>query len=232
MRCEENVHLLIDAAMLGEPPESSDAEHLRHCQQCQARFQREEKLFAAIDDALRARVSERPPSGFLVRASARLSEESTTDSGANPAWAAAAVLVLALLALTRPWIASQPTIVAVTQVAPAARVQQDVSSTTSARDTNKEPVVARARKSNNHSDARSATPQEPEVLVPPDEQKAFAQFVERVAGQDAMAAAVVSHAPNKTIPTNTALPQVSSVDIAQLERVDRDGSMEEIDGSE
>lgn len=124
MRCEENVQHLIDAAAQGEAPETSVAEHIQHCQQCQARFQREEKLFAAIDDALHARLSESPPSGFLARASARLAKEPANNSGVNPAWAAAAVLVLALLALTRPWITSQPTIVAVTPVAPAARVQQ------------------------------------------------------------------------------------------------------------
>jgi len=233
MRCEENVQLLIDAAAQGEAPETSVAEHIQHCQQCQARFQREEKLFAAIDDALHARLTESPPSGFLARASARLAKEPATTSGVNPAWAAAAVLVLALLALTRPWIMSQPTIVAVTPVAPATRVQQPTFSATSAWDTNKGALAARPRRSSsNRSEVRRATPREPEVLVPPDEQKAFAQFVARVDGQDAMAAAVVRQAPDTTIPRNTALPQVSTVDIAQLERAGRDDSMEEIDGTE
>jgi hypothetical protein len=150
----------------------------------------------------------------------------------NPTWGAAAVLVLALLALTRPWITSQQAIVAVTSAALAARVQQNTSSATSVWDSSKESVVARPRKSSNsRSELSSGATQEPEVLVPPDEQKAFAQFVARVAGQDAMAAAVVSQAPDKTVPRNTALPQVSSVDVAQLERVDRDDS-DEIDGSE
>ena len=232
MRCEENVQLLIDATAQGEAPETSVAEHIQHCQQCQARFQREEKLSAAIDDALHARLSESLPSGFLARASARLAKEPATTTGVNPAWAAAAVLVLALLALTRPWIMSQPTIVAVTPVVPAARVQQ-TNRATSAWDSNKGLLIARPRRSSsNRSEVRSATAREPEVLVPPDEQKAFAQFVARVDGQDAMAAAVVRQAPDTTIPRNTALPQVSTVDIAQLERADRDDSMEEIDGSE
>jgi len=69
-------------------------------------------------------------------------------------------------------------------------------------------------------------------LVPPDEQKAFAQFVARVAGQDVMAAAVVNRAPDKTIPKDAALPQVPSVDLAQLEPMRRDDSVDEIDGSE
>jgi anti-sigma factor RsiW len=232
MRCEENVQLLIEAAALGEAPERSVAEHIQRCQQCRARFQREERLFAAIDNALHTRLSEPPRSVFLARASARLSKESTTNSSMNPTWGAAAVLVLALLALTRPWITSQQAIVAVTSAVPAARVQQNTSSATSVWDSSKESVVARPRKSSNsRSELSSVATQEPEVLVPPDEQKAFAQFVARVAGQDAMAAAVVSQAPNKTVPRNTALPQVSSVDVAQLERVDRDDS-DEIDGSE
>jgi hypothetical protein len=77
-------------------------------------------------------------------------------------------------------------------------------------------------------------PQEPEVLVPPDEQKAFAQFVACVARRDAMAEAVVTPAATKTVNRNTELPQVSSVDIADLqlgrtrhkEWIDQTGSSE------
>jgi len=233
MSCEENIQALIDAAALGQAPESRVAKHVKRCRQCQARLEREQQLFEAIDSALRTRLSEAPRTGFLARASARLSKEPTNSSGASPAWAAVPVLVLALLASTRPWIKSRQTIVAATPAPPVARMQRNTSSPTSARTAKPRPAVAPSRESFNQSSGiKVAASREPEVLVPPDEQKAFAQFVARVAGQDVMAAAVVNRAPDKTIPKDAALPQVPSVDLAQLEPMRRDDSVDEIDGSE
>jgi hypothetical protein len=233
MRCEENIQNLIDAAALGQPPEVSIAHHMQSCADCRSRFQREQSLFAAIDDAIHTRMSESPRPGFLVRASARLSKEPVANDAVNPTWAAVPVLVLALLASTRPWNKSQQPPVTATSTGPAVTAQQHISTATSARETNQASSVGRPQKSfDSRSQVGNATPKEPEVLVPPDEQQAFAQFVARVAGQDAMAAAVVSQAPDKTIPANAALPQVSSVDVAQLEPVRRNDSMDGTDGSE
>lgn len=238
MRCEENIQALIDAAALGQAPESSVAEHMRDCPQCRASFQREQQLFAAIDSALHTRLSKSPRPGFLARASARLSKEPINNSAVNPGWAAVAVLAVAFLALAHPWITSQLTAITENPGTSVARAQQNISSSASASDanawnTNQRSTIARARKgSNQRFEIKGATPREPDVLVPPDEQKAFAQFVARVAGQDAMAAAVVSRAPDKTMPGNAVLPPVPSVDLAQLERVERDDLLDEIDGSE
>jgi hypothetical protein len=233
MSCDENIQALSDAATIGQTPKGSAAVHMQHCRQCQVKFQREQRLFAAIDNALRTRSSEGPRPGFLARASARLSNEPTNNSSVSPAWAAVPVLVLALLASTRPWMTAQQTTVAVTPIAPAAPLQQDSARPKSApRDAKPQPAVAPSRESSNPgSGIEVAAAREPEVLVPPDEQKAFAQFVARVSGQDVMAAAVVSRVPDRT-PGNAALPQVPSVDVAQLEPVRRDDSAEEIDGSE
>jgi hypothetical protein len=223
MRCEQNVQVLIDAAALGQTPEDSVAEHMQHCWHCQARFQRDQQLFSAIDGALQTRLSEVPRSGFLGRVHARLAEESATNSGVKPSWGAAAVLVLAVLASTRLWMTSRQTIVAVTPAVSTASVKQ-TSSPTGALDGNRRIADVRPQKFiNQRSATGNAAPREPEVLVPPDEQKAFAQFVSRVAGQDAMAAAVVSQAPDKTIARSTELPQASSVDIADLlDRTEQD----------
>jgi hypothetical protein len=210
---------------------------MQDCRQCSARFQREQQLFAAIDSALHTRLGESPRPGFLARENARLSKE-PNNSVVNPGWAAVAVLAVAFLALMRPWITPQPTTITATPGTSVARPQQNISSSASARDANarganQRSAIARARKSSNQrSEIKDTTPREPEVLVPPDEQKAFAQFVARAAGQDAMAAAVVSRAPDKTMPGNAVLPPVPSVDVAQLERVERDDLLDEIDGSE
>jgi hypothetical protein len=71
-------------------------------------------------------------------------------------------------------------------------------------------------------------------LVPPDEEQAFAQFVGRVAGRDAMAEAVVSPAVNDTANRNTGLLAVPSVDIAdlQLDRARQEEWINQTGGSE
>ena len=166
MRCDQNVQVLIDAAALGQTPEDSVAEHMQHCWHCQARFQREQQLFSEIDNALQTRLSEVPRSGFLRRVHARLSEESTTASVVNPSWAAASILVLALLASTRLWMTSRPTIVAMNPVAPSASIKQNVSRPAGALDGNRRLADARPRKSTNQrSEIGSTVPREPEVLV-------------------------------------------------------------------
>src|SRR4029077_20343478 len=65
--------------------------------------------------------------------------------------------------------------------------------------------------------ARQPATVEPEVLVPPDEARAFALFVARVAGRDAMAEAVVRPAVEKAVERNAELPGVPSVDLADLQ---------------
>ncbi|MGA3210118.1 MAG: hypothetical protein ABSD20_02370 [Terriglobales bacterium] len=82
-----------------------------------------------------------------------------------------------------------------------------------ARYTSQQPVVASAQR----RAVQSAAQQGLEVLVPPDEQKAFAEFVACVARRDAIAQAVVMPAANRTVDRITELPQVSSVDIADLQ---------------
>jgi hypothetical protein len=94
-------------------------------------------------------------------------------------------------------------------VAQSARITQSARA--------REDFAARSRHHSKHPAVQSAAPGEPEVLVPPDERKAFAQFVACVARRDAMAQAVVTPVANKTVNRNMELPQVSFVDIADLQ---------------
>jgi hypothetical protein len=57
---------------------------------------------------------------------------------------------------------------------------------------------------------------EPEVLVPPDEAKAFAQFVARVAGRDVRAEAAVRPMPDQATKPRELL-ELPLVDIADLQ---------------
>jgi hypothetical protein len=123
-------------------------------------------------------------------------------------------LALVLIAIFYPLI-NAPSSVQGNLQRPAVRVSRSAGVTQSAR--TGEDLKVRLRHRSKRPAAQSAVPQEPEVLVPPDEQNGLAQFVACVARRDAMAEAVVTPAANKTVNTNTELPQVSLVDIADLQ---------------
>jgi len=95
------------------------------------------------------------------------------------------------------------------------KAPQNAGVTQSAR--SREDLGVRFRHHSKSPAVQIAVPQSPEVLVPPDEQKAFAQFVACVARRDAIVQAVVTPASNENVDRNTELPQVSSVDIADLQ---------------
>lgn len=128
---------------------------------------------------------------------------------------AGASLALVLIAMFYPLVNARQSSVQGTLQTPTIRVPQSVAVTQSARGI--EDLGVRSRHHSKRPAVQSAVPQEPEVLVPPDEQKAFAQFVACVARRDAMARAVVMPAANKTVNGNTELPQVSLFDIADLQ---------------
>jgi hypothetical protein len=98
---------------------------------------------------------------------------------------------------------------------PTIRVAQSAGVTQSAHAS--EDLAVRSRHHPKRPAVQRVVRQEPEILVPPDEQQAFAQFVACVARRDAMAQAVVTPAANKTVNRNTDVPQVSFVAIDDLQ---------------
>lgn len=231
MTCERYEDALIDAAA-GEPLDRGLADHLEGCTPCRATLTREQDLFAAIDGALRARITERPRAGFLADVHAQIAREAQQQrarkqSGWNPmwAWAGAAALALVLVVIAHPWGRLQQRRVTAESVkAPALRAPESPAM--------KQSVRGSAEHSRTQQHVRLDSAQhlyaqrpvakqpatvEPEVLVPPDEAKAFALFVARVAGRDAMAEAVVRPAVEKAVERNVELPGVPSVDLADLQ---------------
>jgi hypothetical protein len=231
MTCEKYRNVLIDAAA-GEPLDGGLADHLEGCTPCRAILEREQELFTAIDDALRARMNAEPQAGFLAGVHAQITHEAQRQdaqkqSGWNPMWAlaGAAALALALVVIAHPWgrLQQQP-VTAESVKVPALRAHESPAMTQSVRGS------ADYSRTQQHARLVSAQPRhaqtpvakqpatvEPEVLVPPDEAKAFALFVARVAGRDAMAEALVRPAVEKAVERNAELPGVPSVDLADLQ---------------
>jgi hypothetical protein len=134
-------------------------------------------------------------------------------------WAMASA-VLALIAVTHPWTRPprQPVEARVLK-APTISVQQKSKLTESERDSTKDSNAgARAQPHLARQPIAEQEPhREPEVLVPPDEGKAFVQFVARLRQRDAVAQAFVTPAPSTAADENKELPQITPVEIARLQ---------------
>jgi hypothetical protein len=224
MNCEKYREALIDAAAIGGANEAGLAEHLARCSQCSAIWQREHALFRAIEGVLRGRMNECPGESFLARIRHRISHEGESQAGWNPigAWAGAA-LALLLLAIAHPWtvleqrpverslngipVVSQRSVWQNSKAARLARGSTEISG-------RREHIRTHSAE---RSMAKQSAPPEPDVLVPPDEAKAFAQFVARVASGDRMAEAAARPTKDIAASGNAELPEILSFDVVNLQ---------------
>jgi hypothetical protein len=226
MSCEKYREALIEAAAVGGANEAGLAQHLARCSQCRALWQREHALFRAIDGALRERMNQCPGESFLPRIRNRIAHAAESEARWNPSWAwAGAALALLVFATAHPWTVLKQYPVdrnlngVPVHVSPRS-VRQNSERARSARGSTEislRPEHVR-RHSTEHSLAKQSAPREPEVLVPPDEAKAFAQFVARVASGDRMAEAVGRPAKDNATAGNLELPESFSFDVADLQR--------------
>jgi hypothetical protein len=194
MTCEKYEEALIEMAATGEMLEDEFAEHIERCGRCQAALLRERELFEAIDQGLREELNDTPGAGFLAGVRVQISKEPQRNSGWNGVWAWAGLAVaLALIAMAHPWRGLRKGAAEGIRTATVIRVERQRQSANSERRASEGPHArdvarqsATIRRVVQRVDRR-----EPEVLVPPDEVKAFAQFVARVRGRDERAEAVV-----------------------------------------
>lgn len=215
MTCDKYENALLLAAASDGALDAKLARHLERCSTCRVTLRSERELFSRIDSALRAQVNEDPRPGFLTQLRLRFSKALTARPRSNRAWpVAGAALAPILIAVLYPLLNARQSGVHGNLETPTIRVAQSARVTQSAHAG--EDSAVRSHHHSKRPALRSVVRREPEILVPPDEQQAFAQFVACVARRDAMAQAVVTPA-NKTANRNTELPQVSFVDIADLQ---------------
>ena len=216
MNCDKYGNALLLAAASNSELDAMLERHLERCSTCRMTLRSERELLSRIDSTLRAQVNEDPRPGFMAQLRLQLSKELTARPGSDRVWhVAGATLALVLIAMFYPLVNARRSSVQGSLQKPTIKVTQSAGVTQSARAS--EDLGVRSGHHSKRTAVQSAVPQEPEVLVPPDEQKAFAQFVACVARRDAIAQAVVTPASNKTGNMTTELPRVSSVDIADLQ---------------
>lgn len=221
MTCEKCEEVLIEAAASCAAVNREVAGHVEGCAWCRATLERERELFAAIDDGLRARVNEMPRPGFLAAVHARIAEQEETKRPWRPIWTwagAAVAAALVLIVIAHPWTGLR-------------RQRVEANLHRSVGPEQEQPNVAQNRpKTGESPDIRvrgrghfakppviqRASDREPEVLVPPDEAIAFAQFVARVEGRDERAEAIVTPMRDQ-IGGPKELLELPLVDIADLQ---------------
>lgn len=215
MTCDKYQDALRLAAASNDKLNAKLARHLEHCSNCRTTLRSERELFSRIDSTLRAQVNEDPPSTFLAHLRLQLSKEVTARPGSDRVWhVAGAALALVLVAAFYPLIRTRQTGVQGNLPTHTIRLPQSAGVRQSARASGN--LGVRFPHHFKRPAVRRVVRQEPEVLVPQDEQKAFAEFLARVAQRDPEVQALVMPAENKTVNSNTELPQVSFVDVADL----------------
>jgi hypothetical protein len=218
MTCEKYKEALIEVAATGGNLAGRLDDHVGHCTQCSATLRRERMLFAAIDDVLRPRMNERPHAGFMANVRVEISKAALPKSRWNPMWAlAGTALALALIAIAHPWarLRKEPVEAGGLEVS-TIRAQQKTDFAQSEGGST-EDWDSRGRERQHRTKkfvGRQAASREPEVLVPPDERIAFAQFVAHLRRRDDVAQAFVSPA---AVDVNSEPSKIQPIEIAGLQ---------------
>ncbi len=157
--------------------------HLRACSACREEYQRQQRLFAAMDEGLRERVNEELPLGFVARVRARVGEEAPPRrqwfTHWVPAWGAVAAAALAaglLIVHTLRHDAGRqenPAIPVAHTVAP--NVPGELPPLNPAKTPSKRVVGQGSR---THTGIAKVAPAQPEVLLPAGQKRAMARLVE------------------------------------------------------
>jgi hypothetical protein len=215
MTCRKYENALLLAAC-HDRPDVKLARHLEHCPTCRMTLQENAELFRRIDSTLRVQVNEDPPAAYLAQLRLQVSKEATPQGGPRLTWhVAGAAFAVILFAALYPLLKTRQSSLQVSAAAATIEVAQNAGVKQSVHVS--EHNTIRSRPHSNRRVLRRAVRQQPEVLVPGDEQQAFDRFVACVARRDAMTQAVVRPAQNKTFSRTTDLPQVAFIAIADLE---------------
>jgi hypothetical protein len=218
MNCNRYQEALLESAVSAEAPDDALANHLRTCLDCQEILQRQEDVLSKVEVILRVRMTEEPPIGFLTRVQTEISQEEVRYAPSTSAWALAVAAVLLVL-ISIPRMSTGPR--------EASQIAKRVSSASAPPRSKSSPSARELpAKSSNRvlTRARVGTLTTPplvqnrhaEVLVPPDEAKAFRQFVVRLGESREVAQAFV----NGEVSEDDALPEISPVETADLRRLE------------
>jgi hypothetical protein len=221
MLCEHNQQTLIEAAAAGDPLPLDVRSHVDACPACHAALEREQLLFASIDNEIRKSANAEVPQSLIPTLRVRLGQEPSLRSapGVAATWgyaAAAAVLLLALVPFgLRQFRAPKPVYERTAQPAvPKSDLtsRQDFVPTSPA-------ISARSQvHKKNAPPVRSVHESEspiglgkPEVLVPPNQELLLARYADALRKRSLI---LDASAESKTVPLGS---PIELIEVAELE---------------
>jgi hypothetical protein len=188
MPFEHHKDALIEAAATGVEPESELRAHLESCDSCRAAFAEEQALFASIDAGLHVKVNADVPVSLLPRVRARLDEAGAPRNSwitSGFVLAAAAVVVVAFFAarsVRRTNVGNEPGETSVKTgippVTPPSQKQTAVVISPVGKNSNS-PRQFNSVKNSAATEASVRRNNEPEVLVPRDQEVLLAAYAEQ-----------------------------------------------------
>jgi hypothetical protein len=219
MNCQQSQKGILDALAAGEAKlPGAVAAHQQDCAACQAYHESQVRLFRQLEDGLTAIANEEVPASLLPRVRARLDEEPPQRYAWMPGWGMAAIAAV-ILGVSLGFVLHQPKHHAV--------LPENVSMATRGAE-NPVPGVQSPRKvvtpslNQGHEHGRPfaavAKSSEPEVIVLPEEQAAFAKFVRQLPEQQEVILAVPHAAPaNDDLPAEIASLEIEGLEVKPLD---------------
>ena len=223
MPCENYREALTEAAAADAAPSRELRSHLDACASCRATFAEEQQLFAAIDTGLCARANADVPSTLLPRVRANLENAPASQSRLASFLifaAASAAIVLTVFIATHPRHETKDTqSKQIFSVPP--RKNPEISARSEASGTRAIAASShsyRAAPRRNSTPANSAASTQLEVLVPPEEREAFAQFIgSQQQGSEVVVAVVAPARDDKDTLLSVKPLQIAELEVAPLE---------------
>jgi hypothetical protein len=218
VNCRECQKKISESLASGEDSFSSDVfRHCLACAECREFWDTQAAFFGAIDAGVRSVVNETVPASLLPGVRSRLAEESFPSRRRFPSWGLAAVVAVAVLAAGLGYFTHEANRVS-SSSAEMTAVPAGTNESPPAKKTPATPVNTLSARVKKHANP-PALPEEVslEVIVSPEERRAFAQFVAQLPEQEAVVVALTRPAPLADAPVQIAPLEFGSVEIKPLE---------------
>jgi hypothetical protein len=218
MNCQQSQKGILDVLAAGEAKlPGAVAAHQQDCAACQAYYKSQARLFRQLEEGLTAIANEEVPASLVPRVRARLDEEPPQRYSWMPGWGAAAAAVILGVSLGFVLHRTNHHAVLRENVPVAARgVENPVPGVRPPR----KVVTPSLNQGHEHGRpfAAVAKSSEPEVIVLPEEQAAFAKFVRQLPEQQEVILAVPHAAPaNDDLPAEIASLEIEGLEVKPLD---------------
>ena len=219
MNCRQCQKRILDAFAAAEAtPPDVVVEHKQNCGPCQAYYELQAGFFRRLEEGIKVMANEEVPPSLVPRVKVRLTQELPSSSSWAPAWGMAAVAAAVLAASLGSAFLDRPKYHIVLSERAKVATHSIESPVVATREPpgpakpslGREPKRARARASGQGAEDSEVMP---EVIVLPEERRAFARFVAEPPRDQEVALALTRAAP----PNDEVTAEIVALEIEGLE---------------